>query len=292
MNKIVPIIVAGGVGSRLWPVSTPDFPKQFLPLKQGGAAFGNTIRRVDNADLFESSVIVCSDSHVLIVQKILGNMPAHIICEPVGRNTAPAFTVGTIAVQEMYDDDKIILILPADHYIPDIELFQRAVMDAMPMAIAGHIVTFGIYPEFANTQYGYIQKGDILKNNGYRVKKFTEKPDVGTAETYIKSGDYLWNAGIFMMRASVFVNEMKTYMPDVALYADKAYKHSVIQDNIMVLERDDFCQCPAISFDYAVMERTEKASVLSVDFQWQDLGGWDSVMEFDVDENSSQLKAI
>jgi len=291
MGRIVPIIVAGGVGSRLWPVSTPDLPKQFLPLKQGGTTFENTLRRVDNSDLFENPVVVCSDAHALIVHDKLKNKQAHIISEPLRRNTAPAFCVGTLMSQSLYDDS-IVLILPADHHIPDIGLFQNAVRDAMPMAIAGHIVTLGIFPEFAHTQYGYIQKGDAIGGHGYRVQSFTEKPDIETAESYIKSGDYLWNAGIFMMPASVFISEIKKYYPDIYLYAQRALQNASIQGNVWTLDVDHFSLCPAISFDYAVMEHTDKASVLEVNFSWRDLGGWDALIEFDVDENSSQLKAI
>ena len=280
--------MAGGVGSRLWPTSTPERPKQFIPLKTGGTTFDNALQRSENCDLFTPPVILCSSQHLkLIKEESLVPDEVLLICEPVGRNTAPACCVGALAAQKLYDDTtSILLILPADHYIPDVAAFEMAVRAARPLAEEGHIVTFGIKPEFAHTQYGYIEKGDSLQNGAYRVETFTEKPDVETAEDYLRSGRYLWNSGIFMARADGLMADLTMHCPDIVLCTRQAWDHA---ENIgqngprtYLLDESAFAAAPKISLDYAVMERTHKACVLEVDFIWRDMGGWDALMEFDI----------
>lgn len=289
MKRIVPIIMAGGVGSRLWPTSTPERPKQFIPLKTGGTTFDNARCRSANRDLFAPPVILCAPQHQDLVKESYPDPEeAFLICEPVGRNTAPACCTGALVAQKIGGQDVPLLILPADHYIPDIAAFENAVKAAHLLAEEGYIVTFGIKPEFAHTQYGYIEKGAPLHNGASRVTTFTEKPDVETAEDYLRSGRYLWNSGIFMARADCLMSELTTYCPDIVLCTRQAWDHpeNIGQNGARtyLLEESAFAAAPKISFDYAVMERTHKACVLEVDFLWRDMGGWDALMEFSLFE--------
>lgn len=279
-TKIVPLILAGGHGSRLWPTSTPDLPKQFIPLKVGGTTFSNSLLRVHNSYIFSKPIVICAEHNLGIVESYSRGQDIDIICEPVGRNTAPACCIGGLAVQESAGDSALMLIVPADHYIPDIQLFENAVQDAVAVAKSGKIVTFGVHPEFGYTEYGYIERGDDLGDGIYQVRSFTEKPRIKAAQSYFKSGNYYWNSGIFLVRADVLINEMKMHQSDILLYTQEAWKNSKVVDGARFLPISIFEKLSKISFDYAVMENTELACVLGVKFKWQDLGGWDALMEF------------
>lgn len=277
--KIVPVILAGGHGSRLWPTSTPHLPKQFIPLKAGGTTFGNSFARVQNADIFGSPVIICAEQNLTLVESLTRGHDTLIICEPIGRNTAPACCMGAFAAQEK-GASALMLIVPADHYIPDIHLFEDAVMNAVAAAQSGKIVTFGLQPEFGCTEYGYIERGDDVGNGVYHVKSFTEKPRTKAAQSYFKDGGYYWNSGIFLVRADVLLDEMKNYQSDLFLYAQEAWQESEVINLHRHLPSRIFEKLPKISFDYAVMENTHLACVAVANFKWQDLGGWDALMEF------------
>jgi len=278
--KIVPVILAGGRGTRLWPTSTPDLPKQFIPLKAGGTTFGNSLARVQNTAIFTKPIIICAEQNLLIVERLTRGQDTQIICEPLGRNTAPACCIGGFAAQELAGSSALMLIMPADHHIPDVKLFEESVQDAVFAAQSGKIVTFGIRPEFGCTEYGYIERGDEIANSVYQVKSFTEKPRIRTAQSYFKSGKYFWNAGIFLVRADVLLSEMKRHQSDILIYTQQAWENSRLEGYRRFLPPEIFEKLPKISFDYAVMEHTSLAAVLAARFKWQDLGGWDALMEF------------
>ena len=285
--KIIPLILAGGQGSRLWPTSTRDLPKQFIPLKSGGTTFCNALARVQNKNIFADPVVICAEHNLKIVENLLKERAAQIICEPVGRNTAPACCIGSLSIEQTAATPQLMLILPADHFIGDIEQFEKAVERATPFAEAGNIVTFGIRPEFGHTEYGYIERGRALAEDIYTVESFNEKPRIRAAQSYFKSGHYFWNAGIFLVRTDILLEEMKVYQSDIFLYAQHAWEHSRSEGRCRFLERDSFEKLPKISFDYAVMEHTTRAAVIDFRFKWQDLGGWDALMEFSIGENLS-----
>ncbi len=278
--KIIPVILAGGQGIRLWPTSTPDLPKQFIPLKVGGTTFENAIKRIHNQDVFETPVIICARQNIGIVELLTHGMNARIICEPLGRNTAPACCIGSLAAQESGGESAVMLIMPADHYISDIALFEDTVRTATAAAQSRKIVTFGIRPEFGCTEYGYIERGENIGNGVYQVRSFTEKPRVKAAQSYFKNGNYYWNSGIFLVRADRVLEEMKTYQSDILLYAREAWKNMQIMDGHRLLPLGIFEKLPKISFDYAIMENTSAACVAEASFKWQDLGGWAALMEF------------
>jgi mannose-1-phosphate guanylyltransferase/mannose-6-phosphate isomerase len=280
--KITPLILAGGQGSRLWPVSTPELPKQFLPLKMGGTAFSNTLQRVSDKEIFEAPIIICAEQHKKFIQDSTNNIEADIISEPMGKNTAPACAIGALAAKTLRGNDSILLILPSDHYIPDISLFEQAVLDARHHVQSGHIICLGIEPEFGHTEFGYIELGHDIGADSFRVKSFTEKPNLDLANKYLKSGGYVWNTGIYFVKSSVMIEEMTKFQPDIILLAKQAWENSIIDEDCYMLDPNSFSTCPKTSIDYAVMEHTEKASVQIVDFEWRDLGGWDALMEFDI----------
>lgn len=280
--KVTPLIMAGGCGSRLWPVSTPEYPKQFLPLKMGGSPFDNALQRVSDREIFEPPIIICAAQHQNLIKDLTKEIDTDIICEPLGRNTAPACCVGAMAANTLRGDDSTLLILPADHYIPDLNHFGQAVLNAVPLVHAGHMMCFGIRPEFGHTEFGYIQLGSDIETNSFRVKSFTEKPNLELANQYLKSGRYLWNTGIYCIKSNMVLDEMKKFQPDIVLLSKQSWENAISNQGAYTLEETSFSICPKISFDYAIMEHTDKASVQIVDFEWRDLGGWDALMEFAV----------
>jgi mannose-1-phosphate guanylyltransferase/mannose-6-phosphate isomerase len=285
MKKIIPVILAGGVGSRLWPTSTPELPKQFMPIKSGGTCFENALHRVSNKNIFADPIIICANTHVAIVQKLLNGMPAKIICEAVGRNTAPAISTAAHFIKDHFGKDKVMLVLPADHYIEDIALFEDNVIQARSVGVESHIITFGIVPHFAHNQYGYIQMG-AARDGVYDVASFVEKPTTPDAQDFINSQKYLWNSGIFMATATWILESFENYAPDIYLYTKQTLNHAVLAGNIIQLDEKYFATIKSISFDHAIMEVTNKAIVLQADFRWRDLGGWDSLMEFQTSTGS------
>lgn len=276
----MPVILAGGHGSRLWPMSTPALPKQFIPLKSGGTTFENSLLRVQNTRIFKKPIIICAEQNLSVVEQLTRGHDRHIICEPLARNTAPACCIGSLAAQEEMGASALMLIVPADHYIPDIQLFEEAVQNAVFAAQSGKIVTFGVRPEFGHTEYGYIERGDEIANGVYHVKSFTEKPRTKAAQSYFKDGGYYWNSGVFLIRADILLSEIKHYQSDILLYVQETWDNSEIIDGHRYLPSRIFEKLPKISFDYAVMENTDLACILSANFKWQDLGGWDALMEF------------
>jgi mannose-1-phosphate guanylyltransferase len=286
-NKIIPVIMCGGSGTRLWPLSRAQFPKQFLPLVNDTSMLQDTLARLPSEH--QAPVFICNEEHRFLVAeqvKQTDNTKSTILLEPEGRNTAPA--VALAALDALVDnDDALLLVLAADHVIKDKDKFHQAVGTATVAATQGKLVTFGIVPTHAETGYGYIQKGSKQKgqndlqqgNDTYQVAKFVEKPDVETAQGYLASGDYLWNSGMFLFKASRYIEELDKFRPDI-LSACRASVEKVEKDlDFTRPDRESFLQCPDESIDYAVMEKTEDAIVVPLDAGWSDVGSYSALWE-------------
>jgi len=273
---IHPVILCGGSGARLWPLSTPEVPKQFLALTSSKSMIEETVARFDkplHADLdFAQPLVVGSTQHRSLLSAKLGNMRK--ILEPVGRNSAPAVAAACMVC----DREDLILILPADHNIRDVKAFHNAIATAAQPAEAGSIVTFGIEPTHPATEYGYIKtNGSTRFHDATPVVKFKEKPDLATARTYIDAGEYFWNAGIFLFKASVMLDALEEYAPEVLAGTRKAMANNT--DDPIYLKHAEFSATPSISIDYAVLERAENVKVVPVSMGWSDVGGYRALHE-------------
>ena len=297
--KLCPVILAGGGGTRLWPLSREHYPKQFLTLFDDNTLLQNTLLRLDNIDNSLDvcdPLIICNEAHRFLVAEQSAQCNKNIskiILEPKGRNTAPALTVSCFdQIEEK--DDSIIIMMPADHVINDIDAFHNAIAAAYEVAADDYLVTFGIKPDKAETGYGYIHSGAHIKRINNlpinRLNGFTEKPQQSTAEQYMASGDYLWNSGIFMMKASVWLEKIKQLQPDIYSTCLTAYEQGKVDGLFYRLDEDAFLQSPSDSIDYAVMEKLseregEKLAVIPVDIGWSDVGAWSSVWEINQKDN-------
>lgn len=275
---ILPIIMAGGVGSRLWPLSRCLYPKQFLSLSSNHTMLQETILRANLiSDI--NPFIVCNEEHRFIVAEQLRELNlkhSGILLEPEGKNTAP--TIALAAFNAMKDNqDPLILVLAADHVIKDELQFKEIVLQAESFAENDNIVTFGISPNSPETGYGYIHLGKHISNNVFSVNKFVEKPDYETATKYINSKEYVWNSGMFLSKASIYLRELKKYHPEIYEACSAAYKTSYTDLDFIRLDKVIFSRCPAESIDYAVMEKTDSAVVFPMDVSWSDVGSWDAI---------------
>jgi len=273
---ICPIILSGGSGSRLWPLSREYFPKQLLSLVSDKTLLQDTANRIDSFDDVLSPIIVCNEEHRFLVAEQLREVdktPQTIILEPKGRNTAPALTLAALWLRK-HNLNPVMLIMPADHVISDQEAFTRAVESANRLAEQDRLVTFGIVPTSPHTGYGYIRQGE---NN--TVEEFVEKPDQQTAEKYLASGQYLWNSGLFMMKAEVWLEELQKHHPEIVEAVGKAFDGGKEDMDFFRTLESAFVACPSDSIDYAVMENTDRASVVPLDASWSDIGAWSSLWE-------------
>ena len=289
MDTIIPVILSGGSGSRLWPLSRAMRPKQFLGVTEQQTLFQLTLARVQQLDGALSPIIVANHEHRFLAAeqaRVLGVDPTAILLEPMGRNTAPAIAVA--ALQARADNsDPLILVMPSDHIIQDIAAFNTAVALARDAASDGLLVTFGIVPDRAETGYGYVMAGDLLKPAGvHRVARFVEKPDLETAQAYVASGQYCWNSGMFMFRASVFLEELAAHRPDIREGAEKAWHNAHRDLEFIRLDKEAFAACPSESVDYAVMEKTRNAAMVSLHAGWNDVGAWPAVWESQAKDDS------
>ena len=288
MAQLQPVLLSGGSGTRLWPLSREAYPKQFLPLAGDDTMVQATWRRVEAlADL--APIVVANEEHRFLVAEQLRQVGAPvpaILLEPVGRNTAPA--IAAAALQAMAGGaDPLLLVLPSDHVVRDVAGFQRAVREASSAAEAGALVTFGVVPDAPETGFGYIQAeaGDGLR----QVLRFVEKPDAATARSYLDAGGYYWNSGMFLFRASRYLEELARFRPDIVDAVRAAHAAARHDGDFVRLDKDAFSACPSDSIDYAVMEKTADAMVLPVDIGWNDVGSWSAlwdVAERDADGNA------
>lgn len=276
---ITPVIMSGGAGSRLWPMSDEETPKQFLPLIGEHTMLEDTITRL-KVDLFEPKMVLLSGTSQagLIGEQMSGDNYI-IIGEPCRKNTAAAAVAAALYVQENSPEDDLLLLAPADHVITFPGAFHKAVEKASEAARNGYIVTFGIYPESPETGYGYIKRSESLSEGVFKVDAFKEKPDQETAIKYCDSGEYDWNSGIFLFSAGQFLQEMARFEPKILEAVKNAYDKAVRAGSLVALNEQAFEQAPSNSIDYAVMERTDKAAVVPCNIGWSDLGSYRSLFD-------------
>ena len=289
---IHPVILSGGSGSRLWPMSRAGYPKQFLALHgdDGTTMLQATAKRVQRGN-FSNPLLVCNEEHRFILAEQLRQVdvkPDGIILEPVARNTAPAVAVAALTLGRT-KTDALMLVMPSDHVILDEASFHKAVEAAAEAAAGGALVTFGITPTLPETGYGYIQRGQTWKGDVegvYEVSRFVEKPDLKTAEQYLDSGDYAWNSGIFLFRADTYIDALERFQPEMLAAVRAALDNSQEDLNFCRLDESAFAASPSNSIDYAVMEHTDNAAVVPVDMGWSDLGAWSAL--WDIKEKDDQ----
>jgi len=288
--KILPVIMAGGSGTRLWPLSRSLYPKQFLSLVEDASLLQATLLRLDRLEC-STPLIISNNEHRFIVAEQLrqaGFNDFDIILEPVGRNTAPAIALA--ALHALKDgDDPIMLVLAADHVIQNVDAFCSSVILAQKQAAQGKMVTFGIVPSRAETGYGYIRQGEAVAESVYKVDSFVEKPDQITAETYIRDGNYLWNSGMFMFKASAYLDELEKFRPDILSACKLAMASASIDLDFIRLEEAVFTACPDDSVDYAVMEKTNHSVVVPMDAQWCDVGSWNSLWDISTKDGNGNV---
>ena len=295
---ILPVIMAGGTGSRLWPKSRERFPKQFLRLHGQQSMLQETVTRLEGLDVNEP-LVICNEQHRFLVAeqlRQLNKLSNNIILEPIGRNTAPAIALAAFsAIQKNENEDPLLLVLAADHIIDNTDSFHKAVLDAVPYANAGKLVTFGIVPTGPETGYGYIQRGTSIgteNEQAFEVGRFVEKPDLEVATRYLSSGQYYWNSGMFLFRAKRYLEELATYRHDIYSACKQAMEHLEpdSQQDFIRVDQEAFTACPDESVDYAVMEKTSSAIVVPLDAGWNDVGSWSALWE--VNEKDANGNAL
>lgn len=275
-RTIIPVILSGGSGSRLWPMSTPAKPKQLLPLTAKETMLQLTAQRVFG-EAFAPPIIVANALHADMVEDQLGGVgtePAALILEPMGRNTAPAIALAALAAG---GGEQALLVMPSDHVIADVAAFHAAIERAMPLVAKGWLVTFGIAPDSPETGYGWIQIGEELAAGVNRVARFVEKPPLDRAEEMLASGDHAWNGGIFLFRADMYLEALGTNVPEMLVAAEESMAKARHEGKRIFPDAEAFAASPDNSIDYAVMERAERVAVVPVTMGWNDLGSWDAL---------------
>ena len=275
MTKIKAVIMAGGSGTRLWPLSRATHPKQFLALNGEETMLQATVKRLSDLNI-TSSFTLCNEEHRFFVaeqMRQIGKLSS-IILEPEGRNTAPALALAALLSHE----DDLLLVLAADHVIQNNELFVQTVKEAVPLAELGKLVTFGVVAGTPHTGYGYIKKGQKV-GVGFDVCEFVEKPSIELAQEYVNSGDYFWNSGMFLVKASLFLNELSKFSPDIYEACQMAVAQVKVDRDFIRMNKEKFLECPSKSIDYAIMEKTNTAVVVPMDVGWSDIGSWSSLWD-------------
>ncbi len=295
-QRIVPVVLSGGSGTRLWPISTEGRPKQFLELLGPQTLFQLTLQRCSNTDLFAPPVIVGSEAHRQLLQdqiEEIGSEAAAVILEPCARNTAPAIALAALACE---DPQSLLLVMPSDHIIANVDIFLDAVMQSTAMAKARWLVTFGIQPTGPETGYGYLQRGEEIfgSSESFAAKRFVEKPNSENAEKMLSDGGYFWNAGIFLFRADSYLSALGTYAPEMLAAARMAMEKSERIGSEILPDAESFAAAPSDSIDYAIMERAKKVALTPIDPGWSDVGSWDSLYDASLkdDQNNSEKGEI
>ena len=289
--QIIPVILSGGSGVRLWPLSRKQYPKQYLPLVSDKTMLQETIMRLKGLDNLLDPIIVCNSDHRFLVagqcQQIDITEPT-ILLEPIGRNTAPAIAAAALQSlkhKDKHEDEAVLLVLSADHVIQDIKAFHKTINIAINQACSGKLVTFGIVPSNANTDYGYIKSVKSNSNGAYKVEQFVEKPDLKTAESYLRQGNYLWNSGMFMFKAEILIDELTVHSPGIVKAVGDAVKNATQDLDFIRLDKHAFESSPSDSIDYALMEKSDNVVVVPLDAGWSDVGSWSSLWDISPKDN-------
>jgi len=280
---IIPVILAGGSGTRLWPLSRQLYPKQMIDIYNEKTMLQNTVLRIEGFEMMAPPIIVCNENHRFMAAEQLREInidPLAIILEPIGRNTAPAIALAAFKAMK-HEKDPILLVLPADHVIEKVMDFHAAIRAGIKEAEKGNLITFGIIPDSPETGYGYIKKGDLLESGtgASKIEKFVEKPDLATAKKLFDSGSYCWNSGMFMFKASEIIKELETHAPDIMMPCKGLIEAGVQDLDFLRLSREGFQDIPSDSIDYAVMEKTSKGIVIPFKAGWNDLGSFDALWQ-------------
>ncbi len=282
---LIPVILSGGAGTRLWPVSRRAHPKPFMELIDGETLAEKTLTRAKVVAGNAPVITVTSRDYYFYTRDLYAGMKnstgeEHFLLEPMGRNTAPAIALAAMCVRDTVHADASLLVMPADHLIADIRNFEGSVKEALQLSNEGLLVTFGIHPTHAETGYGYIRQGEALSTNGgYRVAEFVEKPNETTAIQYLESGEYYWNSGMFCFQAGTFLKSLQRYAPDVYEATSRVWEATDKTRAPIEFPAELFSECPSISVDYAVMERADNTAVVASDFGWSDIGSWQAISE-------------
>lgn len=288
---IIPVILSGGAGTRLWPLSRSQYPKQFLSLAAQNTMIQETLLRLEGIDV-ASPIVICNESHRFIVADQLAQINVKnpfIILEPLGRNTAPAIAAGAFKAQAL-DKDAVMVVLPSDHVIQNKAVLAHGVELACKTAAEGFLVTFGITPTAPETGYGYIKAEVKSGDSVFPLDKFVEKPNRETAQKYLDSGEYFWNSGMFVFKASTFLAELQHFEPEIFASVEAAYTKATVDVDFIRLEKESFATSPSRSIDYAVMEKTSKGKVIPLDAGWNDVGAWSALWEVNKkDENQNVI---
>lgn len=289
---ITPMLMSGGSGTRLWPVSTETTPKQFHALGGSLTMMQETASRVraGGSVAYNAPYVIANERHAALIRNQLApplDPPEAIVLEPVGRNTAAVAAVAAELVRRR-QPDALVLLMPADHVVRDVEAFEAAILSASEVA-RDRLVTFGIKPTEASTGYGYIQTGAALAEGVYEAARFVEKPDAVTAERYIAGGDYFWNSGIFLFSPEVMLSELRRFRPEIERLTLQALHQAKIEDDLISLDAESFAQCPSESLDYAVMEHTRLAAVVPCDIGWADIGSWSELWRLHAADDSANV---
>lgn len=288
--KIIPLILSGGSGTRLWPLSNNEHPKQFLRLTSEHSMIQETMLRLNGLNIGEP-IVVCGEMHRFLVAQQLEeiNVKPKILLEPLPKNTAPAIAVGCCAALEQ-NEDAVVLVLPSDHVIRNLEVFKKAVETAVELAENGSLVTFGVMPTYPATGYGYIKGGEHLAHHVYSLEKFVEKPSLEIAKKYVLSGKYSWNSGMFVFKASEYLKELTCFNPEMARLSMNAYKNAVKETDFVRLDKKMFEQIKGDSIDYAIMEKTNCGKIVKLNAGWDDVGSWSAL--YDISTKDSDLNVI
>jgi mannose-1-phosphate guanylyltransferase/mannose-6-phosphate isomerase len=292
---IHPVILSGGTGTRLWPLSRAAVPKQLLPLLSEHSMLQETVLRLRGIDNISNPLIICNNEHRFLIAEQLrqiGVQPTAVILEPVGRNTAPAAAIAALKLLQ-HDAEAVMLLLPADHLINDVSTFHQIIAQGLQAVLQDFLICFGIVPHTPETGYGYIQQGAALEEDtrAYRVARFIEKPDLDKAEALLASGDHYWNSGMFLFSCQQYLQELKQYRPDILSACEQALTGCYQDLDFYRLNEAAFAACPSDSIDYAVMERTERAAVVPADLGWNDIGAWPALWEVgEKDANGNVLR--